>query len=426
MKAYIFLDTNILIHFIPFDQIKWNEIVNFNDITLIIVPTVVSELDKLKFDNNEKIRKRAQISIRQLEKYLEDPLKLKQLKVNFVESEPDDSIFKKCNLDTSLNDDRILASILEFKKSNENVFIATADLGIRIKLKSLGIEHVVPQENLKIDTVKDARDEKIKSLEDEIKKIKNSKPKLKLLFKGEEQFKIFQINNYRTPENYVQNKVIEVKTMYPYKTLEEEKIKNDANIFKGFFSPKQEYIDVYNKDLDKYFREYEKYIVKYEEYRVINCKSCKLELSLINEGTFPANDVRIRLHFPDGMDLIDKYEFPRKPIAPNVPVIFSGTSIFNLLSKDNLSSFVNVLGSSKNYDTPNVSRFHIKKSNSFEVKCQIKKLMHKSSVNLDDLFICYNSIENANSFSFEYFIIAENVPEEITGSLNVIIKNDQE
>ena len=56
--TYIFLDTNLFLHFQDFEQINWNDIIGTNDtINIALAPTVIDELDKHKYNANRKIQK---------------------------------------------------------------------------------------------------------------------------------------------------------------------------------------------------------------------------------------------------------------------------------------------------------------------------------------------------------------------------------
>src|SRR5438105_35064 len=56
----VFLDTNIYLHYQPFEQIDWRKLLKSRCITLCVPAVVVSELDKHKDEHRtRRIRKRA-------------------------------------------------------------------------------------------------------------------------------------------------------------------------------------------------------------------------------------------------------------------------------------------------------------------------------------------------------------------------------
>ena len=66
---YIFLDTNIFIHFQFYEQISWQEIVG-DEYKLIIAPIVLDELDKHKTNPNKKIAGRVKSILPKIEQEL--------------------------------------------------------------------------------------------------------------------------------------------------------------------------------------------------------------------------------------------------------------------------------------------------------------------------------------------------------------------
>ena len=54
------LDTNIYIHYNLFTECKWSDLFGTEDLTLMVTPTIIKELDEKKYDQRDHIRKRAQ------------------------------------------------------------------------------------------------------------------------------------------------------------------------------------------------------------------------------------------------------------------------------------------------------------------------------------------------------------------------------
>ena len=61
-----FVDTNILLHYVPLDQVDWNEVCGTNSVTILIAPIVIEELDKQKRNSNAKISKRAKTVVKRI------------------------------------------------------------------------------------------------------------------------------------------------------------------------------------------------------------------------------------------------------------------------------------------------------------------------------------------------------------------------
>ena len=56
---YLFLDTNIFLHFINFEQIPWGNLVDDTEFKIIVSDIVAGEIDKHKDGARGKIQKKA-------------------------------------------------------------------------------------------------------------------------------------------------------------------------------------------------------------------------------------------------------------------------------------------------------------------------------------------------------------------------------
>ncbi|MFT3752093.1 MAG: PIN domain-containing protein [Paludibacter sp.] len=67
---YLFLDTNIFLHFRSFEQIDWSKLIEVDDEYCIVIPEIViKEIDKIKDTGRGKIQKRAKIFPQNLERF---------------------------------------------------------------------------------------------------------------------------------------------------------------------------------------------------------------------------------------------------------------------------------------------------------------------------------------------------------------------
>ena len=63
----------------------------------------------------------------------------------------------------------------------------------------------------------------------------------------------------------------------------------------------------------------------------------------------------------------------------------------------------------------------IKKTGSYEVAFNVKKLKHGFQYKIDPLYITFPSVESAKSFDIDYSIFPENHPERIKGKVHVVL-----
>ena len=139
-------DTNSLLAY-P-DPTKYRSVVNSNSITFVLLPTVLSELDKLKIEHrNEDVREKAKGAITRIKGWREQGSLLsgvvvdKTIRVKACHIEP--SIKETLSwLDTNINDDKIIASVLDIqtKSPSSRVVLITGDINLQNKCDATLIE----------------------------------------------------------------------------------------------------------------------------------------------------------------------------------------------------------------------------------------------------------------------------------------------
>nr|WP_319401798.1 PIN domain-containing protein [uncultured Carboxylicivirga sp.] len=139
VKTVIVPDTNSLIQY-P-EPISYKSISPTSKFDFVILPTVLSELDKHKMvHRNEDFRKKVTSVIKRLKGYRNQGDVLSGVRVNktitlkMVATEPD--FEKTLNwLDFKNNDDRIIANVLELQISNpnDNIVFITSDINLQNK-----------------------------------------------------------------------------------------------------------------------------------------------------------------------------------------------------------------------------------------------------------------------------------------------------
>lgn len=416
---YIFLDTNVFIHFKDFDQIDWKNVIKSDeDFLITIVPIVIDELDSHKYNKNPKISRR----IKRILPKIEDYITSNQL-VKLITSRPKDETFINVQLNKNEQDDCILASILEFKSiinEKDKVLYITYDTGPRLKAKTLSINCLKINESYLLPSEPDENEKRSKELEKELQKFKNQSPKVIIGFPDNDKFhKCESKKDLKSKEIFLLESLSELKEKYNY--LEKIDYENTtSNLIKAisFHALGDDQIKDYNSKLDTFFSEYEKYyssifdIVSYEN------ECIKIKLVIRNEGTAPAEDIDVELHFPDGFELITKNELPQTSKEPKAPYQPKNRFDYN---QNNLNSLL----FSNNYNSPisniNFNAPIIKKTNSYNVDFYLENLKHNQSFEFETLYLKYDNRELAKNFSIDYKIMISNYPEIITGKLNVIV-----
>lgn len=130
------------------DPTKYRNVVNNESITFMLLPTVLSELDKLKIDHkNEDVRNKAKGAITRIKGWREQGslhsgvIVDKTIKVRACHSEP--SMKRTLSwLDENVNDDRIIASVLALQAEapSSRIVLITDDINLQNKCDAALIE----------------------------------------------------------------------------------------------------------------------------------------------------------------------------------------------------------------------------------------------------------------------------------------------
>jgi predicted ribonuclease YlaK len=111
---YLFLDTNVFLHYIDIEQINWKHLItNGEDFTIVIPAIVFREIDKIKDSGSGKVQKRAKkISSKIGDIFLEN----KNLNFPIIKcNDPLSNQFDEMKFNKWINDDWIILCILQFK-----------------------------------------------------------------------------------------------------------------------------------------------------------------------------------------------------------------------------------------------------------------------------------------------------------------------
>jgi hypothetical protein len=197
--------------------------------------------------------------------------------------------------------------------------------------------------------------------------------------------------------------------------------------------PSRQELEKYNASLDRFYIDFREHLQRIEDFSQAAMRRIEFQPILLNDGGFPAEDIDIFMHFPDGFRLLNKGDWPAVPTEPqhpNVPKgpresfmaalsapLFPGIMAPDILSMSGINKAVANIGPG-----PNVSNPKIRKSNSYDVELCVRELKHHFQISLGTLYAVFDSWDTAKSFQVTYKLLAANLPQEVEGSLNVIIE----
>jgi len=408
---YIFIDTNIFLHYRDFREIDWLKLVSAEKCTLVVPSIVIDELDEKKIGTN-KISTRARQNLNLIEELTENPNIKENVYFKPFLDKPLQHIYKENELNFKEQDHRLFASIMDFKQKNgvNNIILCTNDVGPRLRAKRFGIKTLKLPDELLLPNQESEEKKKIKKLEEENRKLKSKIPDLFLSFDNGKDFLKYNISEFEEVdfESFKNKKLNEIKQKYPYiKKVDSYKNPLVASLSQAT-SLTTEQINSYNKKLDEYYNEFEKALEKIYESEKRKQLTFEINLLLFNNGSVPAEDIDIHLHFPDGFELREteeekkrnKIELPEPPYRPKHKFDYGFLRMPTVSGIHSIDSIVKDM----NINGPNIGGPNIKKTNSYTVDYSREMLKHGYQENLESLSIIFEKSSDIKNFNLEYII----------------------
>ena len=417
---YIFLDTNIFLHFQDFEKIDWLSESFSEACKLVIPPVVIDELDEKKIGTN-KIGNRARKVLNRFEQLAEmGNARIKEnIDFEILLLKPSREIYETNELNFDEKDHRLIASMIQFSEGCDlnEILLCSNDIGPRLRAKMYGIRSLKLDSKYLIPDQISEEEKEIKNLQRENQILKTRIPKLDVLFLDENKFLQIKIpeEDYSNFEDFKTQRLKQIKIDNPYL----EFTTPQGNILAQFYTLTSSRIEEYNNKLDQFYSEYENALDKIFEYEKKELLSFNIQLIIKNSGNSPAEDIDLHLHFPDGFELIESSEKDKHPSLPKPPYEPKHALDFGHSASPITSYFYNQItpNTSLNFNSPS-----IKKTNSYDVDFSRKKLKHGYSEQMEQLTIIFDSNSSINNFQIDFELSSGNVPDKLVGKLNVRFK----
>ena len=204
-------------------------------------------------------------------------------------------------LSETLGDDQLIASALAFREAGASmVMIATADMGMRIKLRAHQLPELLLPEAYRLPAEPDAVEKEVAALKKQLARHENRQPKLKLTFADGES----RLTLKRRPvmPDWIERSMAMIKAKHcpmprSGEKLEQEPLLSIARRFESFGLPAHT-IDRYNTDLESFYDKYQAYLEEEAPRRAQISLTYELKFVLWNEGTAPAKGIDAVAYFP--------------------------------------------------------------------------------------------------------------------------------
>lgn len=450
MSKIVFLDTNVYLHYQPFDQIDWLELLKTDALTIVVPPVTIRELNKRKdLPSRPRVGKRAGQVLKRLlqlhESGPEPPLR-EGVVLRFEDREPNVD-FAAHQLVQEAQDDVLIASIImcQDEHPDADIVLVTSDLGLTLLIKAgrQGIATAQLPDSLKLPEEADERDKQIKQLQQELLESKKRTPELALTFRdGAEHAEFVLQPPAELTEGEVDDALEKVKLSYPKLEEAAEPPRELGPLIQAIQAASATKLDMnvvppeaiqkYNAQLEEYYQRFAQYLESEAAYRNSRRRTIVAGTALTNSGTAPADDIDVWMGFPDGLRVATQDQLrgapeppepPPKPRSPWEQLLRHTPSPMDFMPPS-LEHYLSDLPSALGVSDTNVSTPTIRRTNSYEVEFHIDRVKHNTGESCPTLYLVLDSFEHADPFHSDYRIRAGNVPHEINGQLHFVIRKD--
>ena len=414
---YLFLDTNIYLHYQDFQQIPWNKVLEIDeDCTVVVVPKVHAELDEKKDSAKGKIQRRAKKISSKLYEIL---MKHETTKIPVVRCKaPNPTEEDKRMLDLSRSDNVIILSAIKSGWNNDDIVIISADKNIQFTAQDFGLGHYLVSDDYRLPPEQDEKDIEIQKLRHELEQLKARHSSPYLSFEGNKDKITFTRPLQRNLDNELQSVMAEAVLKYPEATRENypKVIQDQTYIFTRQVDDSK--IKVYNDERIEYLKEEYEYQQLKLAKEISDESYKKISFIVVNDGTAPTGDMMVFIRVPDSIKLYSyqesrdskSYLTPLAPVSGMIP-----------LPRKTRRAMLNMpttpfVGSKNTLWVWNEDR--PLENNLF--KEEVGELLHGLMISLD--IVIYVNVSKTESFPIAWSIIDANLPEKVTGVLEVEIE----
>lgn len=417
---YLFLDTNIFIHYIGYEDIPWTELIHTKDeVSIVLASIIIREIDKHKDSSKGRVKTKARKISQKFKSILLNGLS-SRTPLLYCKETPITEEEKKI-FDLSVNDDRFLLNVLHSTYNKEDVYVVSNDTDLLLKAKELGLNILSMDETYRSAEGPTDEEKELRKTKEELAKWKNRCSNPKIVFCDNDS-ECIEFKQYQgcSVEDIVEERVQEEAKKFPEEDDEATENKSYKEILPQqaslqlIWQHTQEEKAYYNKMRYKYlreFREKETLIIKRAMYFHA---FKKLKLKIVNKGTAQTGDLHITLKFPKEVKLynqresISKYEY-EEPVKPQYQR--------NLLDIEKINQ--HIWGYNPDYS---VKMWNPDKpSNNFEYSSRHTRLTHGLEYNLPhELYI---DTEDLQDFVIEWHIADSSLVDHVEGKLRVIVSD---
>lgn len=315
-RAFVFLDSNILLHFRPPNEIDWRKLCGVKRVDLVIYPRLRTEISNHKDLHPQKpLRARAAARETQLRRWLAktgEPIR-PNVFIHRDAWEPRE-LLAELGLDRQVHDDTIIAHAVAYQRRGDTVFVATADGGLEMKLEDRGIPVILLPDEMRLAPESDPERQRADRAEAELKAMRNRLPTFDMSITP--ALVLARQGGYGDVDEYVRRSLEATQEGYERYQRERHRGRNPTWFDSIFDTRSQQYVDA----ATVFLRSQHHWLSKVEG-------AMWGQLVLRNIGNQTATGVRLQLTFPDGVTPFGDGGFGSFPQRPNLPAAFEALPV---------------------------------------------------------------------------------------------------
>lgn len=425
--AHIFLDANTALHFQRPDLIDWCGLTGCKQAVLVGSPILHRELEHQKVHNpSGKLRKRTAAYIKWLVEFVRDPAREVRAHTtwHFIPVEPQID-FREHNLSAGIADDHLIASVISYEpRASAEVYVATADIGMEIKLRHRKITPLLLPDTAKLPDEPDAQEKELQDLRRKV--AQKHLPNLTLITDMDGNRHSFELGPQATAASAISPEEMRRKhppLVGPEILTPEERTALPSGMRYQLLCADMcgitEDVGKYNKEREAFLAKYDEYfskLLQWEEYAAL---TVEVNLTLSNEGTAPATDIDVILRFPEDILVFEEDDSPERPEEPEPPYRTDTLMHFSALTGYNASNLLQSTNAA--FPHVNVNSSASANQEQHQVNYWSRNLKHGFTEKLDPVYFRFSNRQAVRQFQVEYEISSAELPAPIIGKINFVM-----
>lgn len=427
-RVTAYVDTNIFLHFQPFDQIPWLKELKADFVALRVPPDVIGELNKHK--DGHKVTHMKERAGKILRRIMNIALTNEgrvgdsgTVTITCEQHAPGFDLQAR-GFDSAISDDRILAAVLDYKERHpdEYVVLVTDDFGAGLRAHGYGVVPLGLSETLRIAPSPDEKQQRINELEERVRSMEKVGLRLHLSFPGgaSECTLTVEPDTIVTDGDAKAYADAQVAKLAPHQTgaayqqmaRSQHKLLDDeilSSFVPTITAAARMFAEKAHANLMSFHSKCAAYFSATWKHSNDMRRTKEIRLELENTGTGPAEDVYVRVRLPKGIII-----YPQGvPTDAPVPPIPPGTSAKPEQRRGQKAK--PPVQHAFEYVGPQELAEH------WDVRFRLPRLNHHLAEQVIGLHIRFPTPVAVSSFEIQYRVSAGNATDAVDGRLSVIV-----